>query len=269
MPFTETYKEYIKTARKGSSFGSKVKTLAAIEPWLSFLCNNWWNVQFKGLERLPHEGPALIVGNTSGILPWPGLVLLYALMSAKTFPRRLNILCEMSWINDERIYNLGLELGFVPWSADNAKRLFAEGELVAVFPEGMQGAIKPFSERYRLRDFDWTKILPAIEENVPIYPLVTLGCEESFPILGNAEKLAKLLEVPAFPITPFMPLLPFPLSLMSFPGKWKMHVLKKQHFVHAQTRNENYETAMAIAKETEGEVQAELNRLLRTRIKAL
>lgn len=269
MGFTETYRPYIKSAYKKNSFGSNLKALAGAEPVLSFLYKNWWNVKLDGLERLPHQGPAFIAGNTGGVLPWPGLMLLYGLMAAKAHPRRLNILAELGWIEDERIYQLACSLGFVPWSADNARRLLTEGELVIVFPEGMQGAVKPYSERYRVRDFDWTKFLPAIEENVPIFSLATVGCDEAFPILGNSEWMAKLLELPAFPISPFMPFLPFPANLISLPGHWKMRIMKKQDYKGGQSRNENYETAMALARNIEGEVQAELNRMLRGRSKIL
>ncbi len=269
MGFSESHKSFVKTARKRTPFGSNLKTMAQVEPLTSFLFNKWWKVDIKGLERIPDEGPALIVGNTSGILPWAGIMLAHALMNRKAFPRRINIACEMGWIEDERIHQLARELGFVPWSADNVKTLFAQGELVAVFPEGVQGAVKPFSERYRLRDFDWTRVLPAIEDKVPIIPLATLGVEESFPIVGNFEEMAKLLDLPAFPITPFMPLLPFPFNMISLPVNWKMKTLKTPDYKKTEDRNERYETAQTLAKEIEGEIQAELNRLLRTRIKAV
>ncbi len=269
MSFSETYKSYIKAARKATQFGSSLKTMAQLEPWLSFLYKNWWSVTCDGLDRIPKEGPGLIVGNTAGILPWSGIMLAYALMNRQSAPRRLNIMCEMGWIEDERLHHLARELGFVPWSADNAKKLFAQGELVAIFPEGVQGAIKPFSERYRLREFDWTRVLPSIEENVKIFPMATLGCDESFPIIANLDGVAKMLDLPAFPITPFMPLLPFPLNMASLPGNWKMRILKAVDYEKVESRNERYETALSLSKRLEGEVQAELNRLLRTRIKAI
>lgn len=269
VSFSETYKSYIKAARKATLFGSSIKTMAQLEPILSWLYKDWWKVDFHGLERIPHEGPALIVGNTGGILPWPGMMLAYALMAKHHHQRRLNILCEMGWIEDERLHHLGRELGFVPWSADNAKKLFAQGELVAVFPEGIQGAVKPFSERYRLREFDWTRILPALEDHIPILPMATVGCDESFPVIANLDGLAKLLNVPAFPITPFMPLLPFPLNMASLPGEWKMKILKPVEYAKEMTRNERYEAALSLSKQLDGDIQAELNRMLRSRIKAI
>lgn len=269
MGFSDMHRSYVKSARKRTPFGANIKTMAQMAPIVSWLFKHWWKVDVSNLERIPDEGPALIVGNTAGILPWPGIMLAYALMSRKSFPRRLNIACEMGWIEDERVHHFARELGFVPWSAENLKTLFAQGELVAVFPEGIHGAVKPFSERYRLREFDWTRVLPAIEERVPIIPVSTVGCDESFPIVANLEGVAKLLDMPAFPVTPFMPFLPFPFNMISLPGNWKMKVLRESDYKKTDDRNERYEEAQHLAKQLEGEIQAELNRLLRARIKSI
>lgn len=269
MAFTTEYRDYIRTARKGQEFGFRLKTVAKLERPLAFLYQDWWKVDLTGQKHLPEQGPVLLVGNTGGILPWPGLMMLYALMADQKHPRRLNILADLDTIEDERLYNFLVELGFVSWSADNAKRLFNQGEIVAIFPEGLMGAIKPFRERYRVRSFDWTKFLPAIENKVPVLPLATLGPDESFPVTANLPGLARLLDMPAYPITPFFPWLPMPANLFSFPVKWKMRIMKPVDYSQGDSRDALEESAKKLALFVEGEVQAELNRLLRQRIRPL
>lgn len=270
MHFTKTYRKYARNVLKDDDTYFSLKTVAWIEPFISFLYRDWWKVDFTGFKHLPADGPALVVGNAGGVLPWPGLMLLYALMRDRARPRRLTILCDMDWIEDERIYSFLREIGFVPWSADHAKKAFEQGQIVAVFPEGPSGAVKPFGERYRLRRFDWTRIMPAIEQQVPILPLATLGCDESFPVGMNLERLAHFLSLPAFPLTPFFPWYPFPANVtMSLPVKWKMRLLKPVDYKRQDTRDALEDTSDRLALFLEGEVQAELNRLLRTRIKPL
>jgi 1-acyl-sn-glycerol-3-phosphate acyltransferase len=269
MSFATTHRPYIRVARKGRDFGFSLKTIAKLAPLLGFLHDEWWQVETGGIKHLPDKGPVLLVGNAGGVAPWAGLMLLYTLMNCSEKPRRVNILTDMDWIEDERLYSLLREIGFVSWSADNAKQLFAAGETVVVFPEGTAGAVKPFGERYRLRAFDWTKIMPAVEMKVPIMPLATIGPDESFPVGMNLEPLAKLLSLPAFPITPAFPWLPFPVNMFSLPVRWKIRMLKDVDYEKPTSREELEDRSKSLALFLEGEVQAELNRLLRTRIKPL
>jgi 1-acyl-sn-glycerol-3-phosphate acyltransferase len=270
MPkFTRKYRRFIKeTVRRKQTFGFDVRRLAGAEPLLGFLFKEWWHVELKGLERLPKNEPALIVGNSSGVVPWPALMLIYAAMSHKVNPRRINIVADMDWIDDERLHSALLELGFVPWSSENLKQLFSKGELVAVFPEGLPAVNKPFAERYRLREFDWTRLLPAIEQGVRIYPLATVGCDEAIPNILSFENLKPFLSLPAFMATPFFPWLPFPLNMSSFPIKWFMSVSKPVTYKVEQNRDLLENTAKNTTRFVEGEIQAEINRMLRLRSKS-
>jgi len=268
--FTDTYKKYLEAASAvNPDLGFEIETVRRLEPVLAFLYRDWFKVDMTGLEFLPASGPALIVGNHGGAMPWIELMLLYALMSSPAHPRRLSVLADLDWIEDERLYSLLRELGFVSFSSAHAKKLFAAGEIVVVFPEGISGAAKPFSERYRVKEFDWTKLLPAVEERVPVFPLASLGCDESVPILSNVEHLARFLGLPAYPVTPFFPWLPFPASVIPLPVKWMMRLLKSHPYEAAKSRHQSEETAKYLARFIEGGIQAELNRLLRTRIKPL
>jgi 1-acyl-sn-glycerol-3-phosphate acyltransferase len=270
MPkFTRKYRRFIKeTVRRKQTFGFDVRRLAGAEPLLGFLFNEWWHVELKGLDRLPKNEPALIVGNSNGVVPWPALMLIYAAMSHRVNPRRINIVADMDWIDDERLHSALLELGFVPWSSENLKQLFSKGELVAVFPEGLPAVNKPFAERYRLREFDWTRLLPAIEQGVRIYPLATVGCDEAIPNILSFEHLKPFLSLPAFMATPFFPWLPFPLNLSSFPIKWFMSVSKPIAYKVEQNRDLLENTAKDTTRFVEGEIQAEINRMLRIRSKS-
>jgi 1-acyl-sn-glycerol-3-phosphate acyltransferase len=267
--FSHNYRPYIKTALKGSDSDFSLKTIAKIEPILGFLYEDWWKVELGGLKNLPDEGPALIVANAGGVVPWAALMLMYGLMNDRAHSRRLNILAELDWIEDERLYSFLREIGFVSFSSSNAKRIFNNGETAIIFPEGVNGAVKTFGERYRLRAFDWTKLMPAIEMNVPLIPLATIGPDESFPVGSNWESLAKVLSLPAFPVTPFFPWLPFPFNFGSLPVRWKMRMLKVVEHERAESREKVEEVSKNMALYLEGEVQAELNRVLRTRVKSL
>jgi hypothetical protein len=64
--FVHTYRNYIKNTRHcDNHFGFDLRRLAGVEPFLHFLYKEWWRVQFTGLDLLPKDGPALIVGRLS------------------------------------------------------------------------------------------------------------------------------------------------------------------------------------------------------------
>lgn len=267
--FVATYREFVRQSAKSDHYwGFDLRALARLEPFLSFLYFDWWKVKFDGLDRLPEKGPAVIVGNQGSVLPWQALMLIYGLMSNSKNPRRVHIMCDLDWIDDERLNAFLVEIGFVPWSSASMKRLFAKGEIVAIFPEGIAGLSKPYGQRYRLQEFDWTRLLPAVEEGVKIFPLSSLGCDEAVPLIHNAGRLAKFLKMPYFPISPFFPWLPFPLNLASRPISWKMHLMKEAKYEPSSDRDTLEEETKSLSRRLEGEIQAQLNRDLRQRIKS-
>jgi 1-acyl-sn-glycerol-3-phosphate acyltransferase len=66
---------------------------------------------------------------------------------------------------------------------------------------------------------------------VPIIPVSIIGSEEIHPVLGNARVLARLFDLPYFPITPTFPWLG-PLGLVPLPSKWHLEFGEPIHTEH-------------------------------------
>ena len=65
-------------------------------------------------------------------------------------------------------------------------RLLEQDQLVAVFPEGVKGTGKPFSDRYRLQRFGRGGFVEiALRTGAPIVPVAVVGSEEIYPKLGE------------------------------------------------------------------------------------
>ncbi|MGC7367892.1 1-acyl-sn-glycerol-3-phosphate acyltransferase, partial [Mycobacteroides abscessus subsp. abscessus] len=89
----------------------------------------------------------------------------------------------------------------------DAHRLLANGELTAVFPEGFKGLGKPFKDRYKLQRFGRGGFVSAaLRAKAPIVPCSIVGSEEIYPMIADLKLLARLLNLPYFPVTPFFPL---------------------------------------------------------------
>jgi 1-acyl-sn-glycerol-3-phosphate acyltransferase len=100
------------------------------------------------------------------------------------------------------------------------------GELLGVFPEGVQGAFAPYRNAYKLQRFgrnDFVKM--ALHYGAPIVPFVTIGSAEIFPIFGQIEsrRWTRYSDWPCLPISTF-PFLPVPL-----PSKWHTQFLPPIH----------------------------------------
>ena len=69
-----------------------------------------------------------------------------------------------------------------------------------VFPEGVKGTGKPFSERYRLRRFGRGGFVEiALRTGSPIVPVAVVGSEEIYPMIADSRLLARATGAPFVP----------------------------------------------------------------------
>jgi 1-acyl-sn-glycerol-3-phosphate acyltransferase len=193
-----------------------------VEPLFDFLYDHWWRVKATGVENVPAHGRALLAANHAGILPWDATMMSVAILREHPLPRYPRFLV-LNWAFDLPYVSVGIrKVGGVVASPHNALRLLEEDELVAVFPEGVKGAGKPFSERYRLQRFGRGGFVElALRAGSPIVPVAVVGSEEIYPKLGESPLLAKLMGAPYFPLTPTFPWLG-PLGVIPLPSKWRI-----------------------------------------------
>jgi 1-acyl-sn-glycerol-3-phosphate acyltransferase len=104
----------------------------------------------------------------------------------------------------------------------NCVSMLEDGEVVMVFPEGVRGMNKLYSERYRLQRFGLGFLRLALETGTPVVPVALVGSEEQNPGLANLPGLGRLLGMPAFPITPTFPWLG-PLGILPLPVKYRFY----------------------------------------------
>lgn len=193
------------------------------EVWLPILrpiYKHWFRVEVRGIENIPAEGRALVVANHSGTLPIDGLMTQVAIHDEHPAHRMVRMLAADLVFQSPFIGEMSRRSGATLASNEDAERLLARDELVAVFPEGYKGVGKPFSERYRLQRFGRGGFVhAAVKAGAPIVPCSIIGAEEIYPILGNMKGMARLMGFPYFPITPLFPHFGA-LGLVPLPSKW-------------------------------------------------
>jgi 1-acyl-sn-glycerol-3-phosphate acyltransferase len=184
------------------------------------LYHSYFRVRTTGMEHVPDSGGALLVANHAGALPFDAIMTKVALLDDHPAHRNLRELAADLALRLPVIGELARKTGNTLAHDDDAVRLLAGGELVGVWPEGYKGIGKRYRDRYKLARFGrGGYVRVALRARTPIIPVAIIGSEETYPIVGNVRWLARLLNLPYFPITAQFPLLG-PLGLLPLPSRW-------------------------------------------------
>jgi 1-acyl-sn-glycerol-3-phosphate acyltransferase len=240
----------------------------SVEPWLDFLYTRWWRVVANGLEHIPARGPALIVANHAGVVPWDAAMMATAIRrsggGAKPLegvgPPRHPRFLVLDWAFSLPWASTAIRrFGGVPASPHNALALLRQGHVVMVFPEGAKGVGKPYNRRYRLERFGRGGFVElALRADAPIVPCAVVGSEEIYPKIGELPLLARLTGAPYFPLTPTFPLLG-PLGAIPLPSRWRIAFDEPMDLATlAPGAAEDRARIFALAEEVRDRIQAKL-----------
>ncbi len=189
-------------------------------PLIRPLYRHYWRAEWRDVENVPAEGPALLVGNHSGTVPIDAVVMRFGLLEHHPAHRHVRLLAADLAFRMPVVGTMARKMGATLACDEDATRLLSSGELVGVFPEGYKGVGKGYRNRYRLQRFGRGGFVEiALRTGAPIVPVAIVGSEEIYPMIANAKLLARLGGVPYFPITPLFPWFG-PLGLIPLPSKW-------------------------------------------------
>jgi 1-acyl-sn-glycerol-3-phosphate acyltransferase len=165
-------------------------------PRLWLLASLWFRAEVRGLGNIPAAGPVLLVGNHSG--------------GALTPDTAVFTLAFCTYFGVERpayqlVHDAGPSMpglgrlrrfGRVAASAQNAERALRTGAAVLVYPGGQREAHRPSWEAGTVdlggrRGF----VHLALEHDVPLVPVVSIGGQETAVFLDSGERLARLLRL--------------------------------------------------------------------------
>jgi 1-acyl-sn-glycerol-3-phosphate acyltransferase len=160
--------------------------------WLA--ASIWYRGEVRGLGNIPDDGPVLLVGNHSGGNMTPDTVVFtlafytYFGVERAFFQLAHNLVLSMPGLAALR------KFGTVAASPANAQKALDSGAALLVYPGGDYEVHRPSWESGRV-DFDGRKgfIRLALEQNVPLVPVVSIGGQQTALFLSRGERLAKLL----------------------------------------------------------------------------
>jgi 1-acyl-sn-glycerol-3-phosphate acyltransferase len=202
-------------------FGLDREFRARTIPLFRFMYEQYWRIEAHGLENVPTTGPGLVVANHSGAVPADAFMLATALELRHPARRCLRVLFDKFVDALPFIGDLYRRLGGVSASLPNAERLLHRGELVGLFPEGIAGVEKRWTQRYRLQPFKTGTARLSVRTGSPIIPVAIVGAEEAYPVVARLYRTGQLFGLPWIPVTPTFPVCGL-AGALPLPSKWAM-----------------------------------------------
>jgi 1-acyl-sn-glycerol-3-phosphate acyltransferase len=210
-------------------FGFSPDALQVAFPLFRLLHRAYFRVKSEGHDRIPSSGPAILASNHAGLLPFDAAMTVVD-VALHTDPPRLPRAIVDRWAGTLPWINVFYaRVGQVIGTRENCTDLLDEGQLLLVFPEGIEGARKTIAQRYRLQHFHVGFVEHALRSRAPIVPMAIVGSDDQTPILYDLRTLARRLGLPTLPITPTFPWLG-PLGLLPYPVRYRIHYGKPLNF---------------------------------------
>jgi len=153
------------------------------------LVTGYFHATLQGSEHLPREGGALIVSN-------------HALFALDTAVLGALIVRDVGrnprFLADHKLWAIPVfrqliaAIGALPGEPLAAQVLLRRGELVVVYPGGVDDSLKHKDERYQLKwktRKGFAKV--AMQAQVPIIPVVGLGIDDMYSVVGHEHLLGR------------------------------------------------------------------------------
>ncbi len=195
-------------------------------PGLWVLASFYFRAEVRGLERIPAEGPVLLVGNHSGGNVTPDtMVFTLAFSGYFGAERRLHPLVHNLVLAMPLPFKLA-KFGCVTASHENAKLALDRGAVVLVYPGGDLEVHRPLWDSGKVH-FAGRKgfVKLALEADVPIVPLVSVGGQETSVFLSRGERLARALQLDRLfrlKVIPISLAIPWGLNVGDMLGHWPL-----------------------------------------------
>jgi len=178
---------------------------------------SYFTPEVRGLDRLPADGPVLVVGNHSGLFYIPeAWTSGQAIVSRRGVEAPANLLAYDLLLAAPGIGPYLRRLGAVPASSGAAEAALARGACVLVYPGGDLEACRPWSQRNRV-DFGGRRgfVRLALRSGVPVVPVVAHGGHHAVVVLTRGDRLARAVGLRNLRINVFPILAGFPFGVTS------------------------------------------------------
>lgn len=188
--------------------------VARVMPLLRVAMKGWFRSEVRDMDRVPYGGALVVSNHSGGLLAMD--VPIFAVAFTDTFGPDRPLYCLAHDIMfTGAAESTFLRCGFLPATRQNAAAVLAAGATTIVFPGGDHDVFRP-TRRANVIDFDGRTgyVRTAVETDVPIVPMVSIGGQEAQLHLTRGRAIGRALGLPRLMRTDLFPLsFGFPFGL--------------------------------------------------------
>jgi 1-acyl-sn-glycerol-3-phosphate acyltransferase len=198
--------------------------IRATLPTMHTVNGAYFRPDVTGLDHIPAEGPALLVGNHSG-----GTVIADTFVLAQRFyehfgaERRFHQLAHDLVFKMAGLRTLAQKYGTVPASSANMANALKRDAALLVYPGGDEETFRPSWQGDQIDFAGRTGFVKlALQHGVPVVPVVAIGGQETALFLGRGRRVASALSLDRLARLKVLPPVlgpPFGLTVLDFPGR--------------------------------------------------
>jgi len=194
------------------------RALPAIRAW----SEHYFRADVEGLEHIPADEPALLVGNHSG-----GTLIADTFVFSQHFYDHFGPERRFHQLAHDLVFqvpgvraSLG-RFGTVPASPDNMRAALGKGAALLGYPGGDHETYRPSWEQDQIDFAGRTGFVKlSLELGTPIVPVVSIGGQETALFLGQGQRISRLLGLDRalrLKVFPIQVAPPFGVTLLDLP----------------------------------------------------
>ena len=182
-------------------WGMDLDKMKSYLKYLYPLYDKYFQVRVFGTENIDPDQNYMFTSNHTGQIAFDGMLISMATMLELEPPRIVRGMIERWMAGLPFVGSFSAHAGSILGDRENCQYLLEKKESILVFPEGVNGISKNTEDFYEMGPFTSGFFRLALSNKTNILPVAVVGAEEAYPFVYQAKSLAKVLNLPALPLS--------------------------------------------------------------------